>query len=220
MLVIPYGDPQAHGTIGKTITFVRRRGIIYGKPYKVPDNPNTSGQQAQRASFSDAVESWRLTTPETKYYYDERASGMPYTGYNLYISKYLLGELPSTTGLGPLDIHACNISITRSSFTNGWRYIIQAGIPWTQMGWIRDNENIWNDGATLLSSTRCRVKIQENDEPINILLRDTISIDYDAVTGFLIYLPEVTADVELSVADDGSTYFDHAMTKLACTSGF
>jgi hypothetical protein len=46
---------QAHGTIGKALTFARRRGTAYAKSYATPKDANTLPQQAQRLLFETLV---------------------------------------------------------------------------------------------------------------------------------------------------------------------
>jgi len=216
MLVTPYGDPEAHGTISKTLTFIRRRGIIYARPYKVPKDPRSAGQIAQRQLFFDAVASWHTLSSTTQDYFNAAATGQSYTGFNLYISRYMLGTLPSTTPLIMLHILDAVIAVVRSPVWNGWRFRFQALSPQVQLGMIRDNQNIWNDDLTVLSSTGTIVTVAENTETINVHFRDTVTIDYDLVTNFVIYFPAVIIETHLYLADDGSTYYDLAMTQLAC----
>ena len=44
MNVIPFGDDQAHGRLGKSVIFERRRGKVYCKTYKIPKDPRSQAQ--------------------------------------------------------------------------------------------------------------------------------------------------------------------------------
>jgi len=77
----------------------RRQGkmVLLEKKY-VPTNPRTPFQQAGRSMFASAVASWQGLPEESKAYWDSRAQrrkiGRVMSGYNLYISKFLLGGGP------------------------------------------------------------------------------------------------------------------------------
>jgi hypothetical protein len=62
--------------------------------YYQPFNPQTSFQQEGRSAFADAVSGWQALSEEEKeawnYYQDYRRRRPAMSGYNLYISRYLL----------------------------------------------------------------------------------------------------------------------------------
>lgn len=61
-------------------------------PYYVPTNPQTGAQQANRQKIANAVALWQTLTDEQKEVYNEKAKGKDYSGYNLYLSEYLLSH--------------------------------------------------------------------------------------------------------------------------------
>jgi len=60
--------------------------------FYVPTNPQTELQQANRSKFADAVLAWQNLTSQQKLSYNERASGKPLSGYNLFLKEYLLSH--------------------------------------------------------------------------------------------------------------------------------
>ena len=57
-----------------------------------PTNPQTEIQQSNRQKIADAVLAWQDLTDEQKEVYNENASGMKLTGYNLFVKNYLLSH--------------------------------------------------------------------------------------------------------------------------------
>lgn len=219
MLVTPYGDPQAHGSIGRTLTFIRRRGIVYVRPYKIPYDPRSAGQVAQRNLFQDAVAGWYALSSESKDYYNLRASGQSYTGYNLYISHFMLGTLPSETPFEVDDITNAWIGNLRSTNFNGWNIYFEPDPPGANYGNIWDNQNTYSDGADYTPARKLKVGVARISQDIGIQFRDTVTIEYPTAQQLTIFFPVITSNIELYVAQDGSTYFDSALKKLASSSG-
>lgn len=54
----PLFSLSASGQIAKTLVYGDWKGIDVVRKYVIPANPNTAGQQAQRAIFAAAVEDW------------------------------------------------------------------------------------------------------------------------------------------------------------------
>lgn len=77
----------------------RRQGkmVLLEKHYS-PTNPRTSFQQHGRSMVASAVASWQGLPAESKAYWENKAkwgrTGRVMSGYNLYISKFLLGGGP------------------------------------------------------------------------------------------------------------------------------
>ncbi|MCX7919330.1 MAG: hypothetical protein N3A72_06945 [bacterium] len=86
----PLGSLQASGKFRDYI-FVTRNGKTYLKPYTKPRNPNTTKQRAQRNKFRQAVQSWKLLSPEEKQAYRNRAKlkPTPMTGISLFCQEQL-----------------------------------------------------------------------------------------------------------------------------------
>lgn len=61
-------------------------------PFYVPTNPQTGPQQANRQKMTDAVAGWQALTDEQKAVYNKNAIGKEMSGYNLFLSEYLLSH--------------------------------------------------------------------------------------------------------------------------------
>jgi hypothetical protein len=61
---------------------------VFEKFYR-PTDPKTSAQLARRAVFANAISEWQGFAPEVKALYNQRASGMNLSGYNLFIREWL-----------------------------------------------------------------------------------------------------------------------------------
>lgn len=75
-------------------------GRQYCRMHVIPKNPRTECQQAVRRTFSEAVHSWRNLSSEEKNEYSRRARYRPFSGYNLYVGRYMKLHMPvySQTG--------------------------------------------------------------------------------------------------------------------------
>lgn len=74
--------------------FRRERNYVQLEKYYVPSQPNTEKQVAVRGVFREAVVMWQSLSSEEKgawnYYQDYRRQRPVMSGYNLFISKYIL----------------------------------------------------------------------------------------------------------------------------------
>lgn len=105
---------DATGSVAKTMTFSRWKGINYVRQRVVPTYTNTDGQAAIRDLIRKASLAWKAETGiiDTSYKnaFDAAASGQAYSGFNLYIRTCVLknegsvfdGTLVIPTG--PTDI--------------------------------------------------------------------------------------------------------------------
>jgi len=75
----------ARGTIGKTLTFGSWRGIPTARQRVIPANPNTTGQQTSRNTFSTLREMWKLAGPLTRAVWDRFAQGRAFLGLNRFM---------------------------------------------------------------------------------------------------------------------------------------
>lgn len=55
-----------------------------------PTNKQTEKQQANRQKFADAIEAYQNLTDEEKQVYYNQAIGQKKSGYNIYLTKYML----------------------------------------------------------------------------------------------------------------------------------
>ena len=66
--------------------------IIIKQKFYIPSNPQTVPQQANRSIFADAVSTWQGLTDEQKEVYNKKTKYKNLSGYNLYLSEYLLSH--------------------------------------------------------------------------------------------------------------------------------
>lgn len=75
------------GTIAKTLTFSRWRGVKYARQRVIPENPQTTAQSLTRDAFSMLVEAWKLAPTLVVTPWDTNALGRPFTGRNGFIGE-------------------------------------------------------------------------------------------------------------------------------------
>lgn len=86
---------DASGTVAKTMTFSRWKGINYVRQRVIPTYTNTAAQVAVRLLLKDASLLWKsggsdgVTTIDSAYKaaYDAAASGTAQSGFNTYIKE-------------------------------------------------------------------------------------------------------------------------------------
>jgi len=65
---------------------------IQRETFHIPANPQTEIQQSNRTKFAEAITSWQSLTNEQKEAYNKKAERKQLSGYNLYISEYMLSN--------------------------------------------------------------------------------------------------------------------------------
>lgn len=60
-VILPLGSFSASGQIGRAFVYFPWKGIKCVREYIIPANPNTAGQQTQRAIFTSAVDGYHST---------------------------------------------------------------------------------------------------------------------------------------------------------------
>lgn len=60
------------------------------EPFYRPSNPRTTAQQAQRAKMTAGVSAWHALDSYSQSWYNKRAEKKSMTGFNLFLSDYLL----------------------------------------------------------------------------------------------------------------------------------
>ena len=60
-VILPLGSFSASGQIGRAFVYFPWKGIKCVREYVIPANPNTAGQQTQRAFFTTAVDGYHAT---------------------------------------------------------------------------------------------------------------------------------------------------------------
>ena len=81
----------ASGSVGKSMTFGKWKGINTVRIASTPANPNTAAQQAQRSTFQLAVASWKAQDAADQLTWTNRAKalGLSMSGFNLYVREYI-----------------------------------------------------------------------------------------------------------------------------------
>jgi len=119
------------GTIGKTVTFSRWRGVKYARQRIIPSNPQTAEQSKTRDVFSMLTEAWKLAPVIVVSPWDDNATGRPFTGRNGFIGQntrvlrgqatnaLMIGSPGSKGGLPPDSIIAtAGVGQISVAFTN------------------------------------------------------------------------------------------------------
>jgi len=75
------------GTIGKTITYAKWRGVPYARQRVVPANPQSTQQTVIRSTFALLREMWKLAPARLTEVWNSFASGRPFTGMNKFVGE-------------------------------------------------------------------------------------------------------------------------------------
>lgn len=90
---------NATGTIADTLTFAKTRGVAYARQRVVPSNPNSTGQQTTRNTFSWTSGVWKNAGSLLRAPWDAYASGQPFNERNAFMGQ----NLAALRGLGDLS---------------------------------------------------------------------------------------------------------------------
>jgi len=188
------------------------------RKYAVPKNPRSAEQLTQREKFSDAVIAWQALIGVHQDLWRANATGMVMTGYNLFIRDYLLRGGPSTTPLLITEVDYLHINITRSTLPTGWLFDFLGTTGYLSLGYIRDNQNITLANTRVFSpAQKLVIKILRVDLPVATQRGDHIELQHGGnyINVYLPDFPGLHPPTFVYVADDGSTYYDEALTNLA-----
>jgi len=94
--VAPYGDPNAHGSLNKTLTFRRYKNKVIMQSLIRPGKSNSSAQIAQRDKMKAGNEAYSLLTNASKWFYHKRATQKETTRKGMFMHAYMRNFLPST----------------------------------------------------------------------------------------------------------------------------
>ncbi|MCK5602654.1 hypothetical protein KAR91_12310 [Candidatus Pacearchaeota archaeon] len=201
-IIIPFADPDAHGTIANSVTFRRRRGKVVFQKKPHGKQPNTPAQQAQKTKFSDGwiayhqLSSWEIA------YLEEKAAELNTTKANLFLSQWLLDEIPSIIPLNQIK-EILNISlpepeaVVAEGLLHEFFSQVDSPLVETLLGHIFDNENIVVTGSIAGAHDRSFIRIENKTAgefiiPFNYpLILDYIT-QADITKTQLIRLPEIT----------------------------
>lgn len=226
-IVIPYGDPNAHGTIGGSLTFRRRFGRVVLEKTPVPKYTNTPAQQVQRDAFKNASDLWYSYPYDSKAYFDTRGKELHMTGKNLFISAQLKSIMPLLTPPAFVKILQCQIISVIESTPSTAYITLEAhdpGSPFmSQMGTIYDNSNSFTPGVTLTNNCD-QMRISFHNYTAD-LFRYGFWLQYerlDTTLGELIVRTNSTQNIFSShyVSADGSLFKDQTFDTLLATNNF
>ena len=227
-IITPYGDPNAHGSIGNSLTFRRRFGkvILEKKPY--PKQPNSSAQIAQRTAFGNAQKAWYSLTQVSKDFYNTRGAQYGWNGINLYIYASLNGLLPSSTPIALKEITALDIITPVCGAGESVRFKFTQLSPSSERARIDDpTENASYYGA----NTPARAVVIQTERlsgtTIDFPFRYGITMTWkdgaDVVSVYNVRFPAFQQYIpiwQFYMSADGSLYKDISLTELYCTDNF
>lgn len=72
------------------VVFCRRGNTAFARAWVQPKNPRTIKQRAHRGRFESAVKAWKEMSEEDKERYRSRARFQGRTGYNLFLSEFMV----------------------------------------------------------------------------------------------------------------------------------
>lgn len=153
-ILIPYGDPQTHGTLGKAITFRRWRGKVVAEKKPRVRQPNTAAQISHRELFKEAWKEWfKLNLWELQYLQLKAAQKGMITS-NLWIQMYLKQIVWSKTPNNIVkSITDMNLPVPISDQDQGIHFTYfgttDTAPPPKDMGSIWDAENEFDPGFTM-----------------------------------------------------------------------
>lgn len=101
----PFLSLTASGTLGKTLTASKWKGIAYMRNRVIPKNPNSFKQLAIRALIADATIAWKsgatvgtvVINATYKAAFDTAAQGMALSGFNLFVKNCVSINYDATT---------------------------------------------------------------------------------------------------------------------------
>jgi hypothetical protein len=200
-IIIPFADPDAHGSIAGSVTFRRRRGKVVFQKKPHGKQPNTPAQQAQKTKFKDGwkeyhqLNAWELT------YLQNKAAQLGTTKANLFLSQFLTDEVASTIPLNQIK-EILNLSLpepisdTDEGILNEFFSQIDDPFTLTLIASIYDKENLTIPGSIVSAHDRSFITIENKTAgPITIPFDYPYVIDYNNQSDIektqLIRLPEI-----------------------------
>ncbi len=140
------------------------------------------------------------------------------------LSFFTPSEIPkvhaaSETAWQITNLTNISITTTRSTVADGWRHVVKNQTGLTSYGRTSDNANTYTDLSTTGGAESVRIDETYRTENFNIQAGDTLTLTSTdgTPTTLTVYLPALSGSTNstLYVADDGSTYYDSALTNLA-----
>lgn len=200
-LVIPYGDTQAHGSIGDALTFRRWRGrvVLEKKPY--PRQPDSGPQIVHRNKFREGWIAFHTLNAQTLKYYTDLAAQLGMTPANLFLSYYLRDIVPSSDPLTEIvRITDLDLPEPNSLVSKGTKIDFLGFFDFDEsvesFGHIFDSENIFIEGVDISEYDRALLEIERGEPdpfliPLNypVLVKWRNAAEEDKI--ILVRLPEI-----------------------------
>lgn len=201
-IIIPFADPDAHGSIAGSVSFRRRRGKVVFQKKPHGKQPNTPAQQVQKDKFSDGWKAYHQLNAWEITYLTNKAAELGTTKANLFMSQFLLDEIPSTIPLNQIK-EILNLSLpepisdTDEGILNEFFSQIDDPYSETLLGHIFDKENITFTGAIVSAHDRSFIRIENQTAGAIVIPFDyPYVMDYnnqsDIAKTQLIRLPEIS----------------------------
>lgn len=94
-VVMPLLGVEAHGTVGKAITYRARQDMTTAGRYKKQRDAGSAAQLVQRSKFQGAVAAWPVICDAAKSVLAELASAAHLNAWNWFLRLILRDALPS-----------------------------------------------------------------------------------------------------------------------------
>lgn len=227
-IIIPYGDTNAHGSLGGSISFRRRFGKVVLQKQPFPVQPNTPAQIIQRDAFASVQNDWYSYNAISKGYFNIRAPQYGWTAKNLFTSAKLKSIMPNLTAPGINRILQAQVVSPQGVSPNETKFEFftrnKFSHTWSSQGTIYDNENVfvWS-GLGQVDVDGFKVEITGSPGypvfryGIWLQIRLWPSTDVE----WVMRLREVpTGASTFYMSLDGSTFFDFALSELNATNNF
>lgn len=88
----PLFSSDARGKLGYTLVYTKLNGKNVVKKYIKGTDLSTTEQVIERDIFLAGANTWRTLTPAEQAPYKDRAKGKALTGYNIYMSDYIIEQ--------------------------------------------------------------------------------------------------------------------------------
>ena len=147
-IIIPFADPNAHGSICDTVSFRRHRGKVVFQKKPKPKQPNTPAQQAQKQWWKDSWKQWRQLNATQLDYLATKAGPLNTTPANYYFDLKDTEDACSKIAIMDMDsMPTCTIDNPVAPGKD-LEFIIANDLNppvggYAVHGRIWDNENIW-----------------------------------------------------------------------------
>ena len=93
------------GKIGSLCFRIRKNAVIELSKNRIPANPRTDAQLAQRDKYRNCVKQWNSLTEDERQQYEEQAKPLGLSGYHVFMAECLKKEeAPPTETLNGYEL--------------------------------------------------------------------------------------------------------------------